>query len=457
MNSTAVKEALHPVDEMLAPSKLFAYGLQHVLAMYAGAVAVPIIVAQAMGMTPHQLIQLINADLFTCGIATLIQTLGFWKVGARIPMIQGVTFASVTPMIMIGTQNGITAIYGSIIVAGLVTFFIAPYFSRLIRLFPPVVTGTIITIIGITLLPVSVRWIGGGNPAAPDFASPMHLMLAAITLCIVIAIYRYCKGFLSNIAVLIGLFFGTILAIILGQVDFIEVGKADWVGIVTPFMFGLPTFDAGSIISMVIVMLVVMVETTGDCMAIGEIVGRPIGRTNLARCLRADGLSTLIGGLFNSFPYTAFAQNVGLVAVTRVKSRFVVAASGLILVCLGMFPKMAAVVASIPNSVLGGAGLAMFGMIIASGVRSLSKVKFDGNYNLMLVAISIGMSMITLTIPNFFQNFPPAARIVLNSGITLGSMTAVILNVIFNGFGADQTASQTVDKKVYVTERNEGH
>lgn len=177
--SEDTKKAIHPVDEMLPTSQLFAYGLQHVLAMYAGAVAVPIIVAQAMHLSAEQLIHLINADLFTCGIATLIQTLGFWKVGARIPMIQGVTFASVTPMIVIGSQGGMTAIYGAIIVAGLFTFLIAPYFSRLIRLFPPVVTGTIITIIGITLLPVSVRWITGyAKPTSPEFASPMNLFLA---------------------------------------------------------------------------------------------------------------------------------------------------------------------------------------------------------------------------------------------------------------------------------------
>ncbi len=428
----------HPVDEMLPLSQLFAYGLQHVLAMYAGAVAVPIIVAQALHLTPAQLIHLINADLFTCGIATLIQTLGFWKVGARIPMIQGVTFAAVTPMILIGTEHGITAIYGAILAAGLFTFLIAPYFSRLIRLFPPVVTGTIITIIGITLLPVAVRWIGGGNPAASDFAGPMQLLLASATLCIVIVVYRYGKGFLSNIAVLIGLCCGTLLAIILGQTDFAEVGRAGWFDIITPFSFGLPVFDIGSAISMVIVMLVVMVETTGDSIAIGEIVGKPIGQDGLARCLRADGLSTFIGGIFNSFPYTAFAQNVGLIAVTRVKSRFVVAASGIILVLLGLFPKMAAVVACIPNAVLGGAGLAMFGMIIASGVRALSRVQFEGNYNLMLVAISIGMSMITLTIPNFFQHFPDIAKIVLQSGITLGSITAVVLNIIFNGIGKQE-------------------
>lgn len=436
------RQTSHPVDQMLPLPNLFAYGLQHVLAMYSGAVAVPIIVAQALGLTPAQLIHLINADLFTCGIATLLQTVGFWKVGSRIPMIQGVTFASVTPMIMIGQAHGITAIYGSIIIAGLFTFLIAPYFSRLIKLFPPVVTGTIIMMIGITLLPVAVRWIGGGNPSSPDFASPINLFLAAFTLAIVVAIYRCGKGFLSNVSVLIGLICGTVLSIILGVANFSEVSRASWAGIITPFSFGFPTFEAGSIISMIIVMLVVMVETTGDCIAIGEIVGRPVGQGRLAQCLRADGLSTLIGGIFNSFPYTAFAQNVGLIAVTRVKSRFVVAASGIILILLGLFPKMAAVVACIPNAVLGGAGIAMFGMVIASGVRALSRVKFDGNYNLMLVAVSIGMSMIPLTVPTFFQHFPDVAKVICQSGITLGSLTAVILNLLFNGFKTEAEESK---------------
>lgn len=432
-----VNNAVHPVDEMLPKSQLFAYGLQHVLAMYAGAVAVPIIIAQAMHLTEMQLIHLINADLFACGVATLIQTLGIGNIGARIPMIQGVTFASVTPMVLIGTDYGMTAIYGAIMAAGLVTFFIAPFFSRLIRFFPPVVTGTIITIIGITLMPVAIRWIGGANPSAPDFASPDKLMLAGITLAIVIVVYRYAKGFVSNIAVLIGLFGGTLLAYCLGYANFNAVAEADFFGLVTPFSFGYPTFEVSSIISMIIVMLVVMVETTGDCIAIGEIVGRPIGKKELAACLRADGISTFIGGILNSFPYTAFAQNVGLVAVTRVKSRFVVAASGVILIVLGLFPKLAAVVACIPNAVLGGAGLAMFGMIIASGINSLTKVKFEGNYNLMLVAISIGIAMIPLVAPNFYHAFPSWARIVLHSGITFGSLAAVLLNVMLNGTNED--------------------
>lgn len=436
MNDEQMIRNENTVDSILPASKMLTYGLQHVLSMYAGAVAVPIILAQALHLPVDALIRLINADLLTCGIATLIQTIGFWKVGARIPMIQGVTFAAVSPMIMIGMEHGITAIYGAIIIAGICTFLAAPYFSRLIRLFPPVVTGTIITIIGISLMPVAINWMGGGV-GAKDFGSFTNLGLAFLTFMIVVFVYRYGKGFIGNIAVLLGLLFGTIIAGFMGVVNFEAVESAEWISLVTPFAFGYPTFDWASIVSMLIVMLVVMVETTGDTIAIGEIVNKKIGKRELAACLRADGLSTFLGGILNSFPYTAFAQNVGLIAVTRVKSRFVVATSGAILIVLGLFPKMAAVIACIPNAVLGGAGLAMFGMIIASGIRSLGKVNFDGNYNLMLVAISIGVAMIPLAAPDFYQNFPDWAKIVMKSGITFGSFMAVALNLLFNGLGEE--------------------
>lgn len=425
-------EQKNTVDSMLPVPKLFAYGLQHVLAMYAGAVAVPIIIAQAMNLPVEDLIRLITADLFTCGIATLIQSLGFGNIGGRIPMIQGVTFAAVGPMAMIGAQHGMTAIYGAIIVAGLFTFLVAPFFSRLIRLFPPVVTGTIITIIGINLMPVAVKWMGGGA-GNPNFGSFTNIGLGFITFLIVVFTHRFAKGFVGNLSVLIGLIVGTVIAMAMGVTNFNEVGKAHWISVIEPFYFGLPTFDWASVLSMIVVMLVVMVETTGDSIAIGEIVDKKIGRKELASIIRADGLSTVIGGILNSFPYTAFAQNVGLIAVTQVKSRFVVAASGVILILLGLFPKLAAIVACIPNAVLGGAGIAMFGMIIASGIRSLGKVSFDNNHNLMLVAISIGVSMIPLAAPNFYDQFPTWAQILLKSGITFGSVMAIFLNLLFNG------------------------
>lgn len=441
-------EKLHPVDEMLPLNKLFAYGLQHVLAMYAGAVAVPLIIANALGLTKEQLIYLINADLFTCGLATLIQTLGFWNMGVKIPIIQGVTFAAVTPMIIIGKTHGLTGIYGSIIVAGLVTYLVSPYFSRLLRFFPPVVTGTIITIIGVTLMPVAVRWAGGGNPAAKDFANAQYILLAFVTLLLVLFFYRFFKGFLSNIAVLLGLICGTLIASLFGMVNFSQVATAGWIGVTTPFAFGVPTFDLASIAAMVLVMLVVMTETTGDCIAVGEIIEKPVTQEDLTRCLRADGFSTMLGGVLNSFPYTAFAQNVGLVGLTRVKSRFVVAAAGMILVVLGLFPKLAAVIAAIPVPVLGGAGIAMFGMVAASGIKTLSRVDFEGTHNIMVVAVSLGVGMITLAVPNFYHNFPSWAQVILHSGITAGSVTAIVLNLLLNGTHQQQPIK--VDSNQYL-------
>jgi len=427
-----VSKNTHPVDEILPLSQLFLYGLQHVLAMYAGAVAVPFILANALGLGKEELIYLINADLFTCGIATLIQTLGFWKIGIKIPVIQGVTFAAVMPMILIGKAHGLTGIYGSVMVAGIITYLASPYFSRLIRFFPPVVTGSIITIIGVSLLPVAVRWVGGGNPGAKNFGDLQFIGLAFLVLAMVIFFYRYFTGFLSNIAVLLGLAAGMIIAIPFGLVDFSGVTNASWVGMTTPFAFGMPTFDLTSVVAMTLVMLVVMTETTGDFLAIGEIVDKPISEEDLNRGLRADGFSTLLGGILNAFPYTAYAQNVGLVGLTRVRSRYVVASAGVILVVLGLFPKAAAVVAAVPTPVLGGAGIAMFGMVMASGIKTLSKINFENNHNLMVVAISVAMGLIPLAIPNIYQKMPQGLQVILNSGITVGSVVAIVLNALLN-------------------------
>src|SRR5438876_8930867 len=354
--------AVHPVDQVPPLGRLTVYGLQHVLAFYAGAVIVPLLLAAAIHLSNEELIQLISADLFTCGIASIIQSVGFWKVGVRLPLIQGVTFTAVAPMIAIGNSvgggaAGLREIYGAVIIAGIFTFLIAPYYSRLLHLFPPVVTGTVITIIGITLVPVAILNAGGGVPTAPDFASLKNLAFAAGTLLLILIIYRFFRGFLSTIAVLLGLVIGTSVAAAFGLVDFCGGGKAWLGGITTPFIFGLPSFGLAAIISMLAVILITAVETTGDCCSTGEIVGKTIHQEDIARALRADGISTLLGGILNSFPYTCFAENIGLVRLTRVKSRFVVATAGVIMILLGLFPKVAALVAAIPPPVLGGAAI----------------------------------------------------------------------------------------------------
>ncbi len=450
----------HPVDQVPPLPQLAVYGFQHVLAFYAGAVIVPILLANAIGLSPEQLAYLINADLFTCGIASLIQTIGFWKIGVRLPLLQGVTFAAVSPMISIGLAAGggtpgLQAIFGSVIVAGIFAFLVAPFFANLIRLFPPIVTGTVITVIGVVLLSVAALDAGGGGASQftdpPTFGALPNLALAGFTLLVILVLYRFFRGFIATIAVLLGLIIGTGAGAIFGFVDFSRVGEAAVLGVTTPFYFGPPTFNFAAIIAMIIIMLITMVETTGDVFALGEIVQKPVGKIDVARALRADGLATAIGGLLNSFPYTAFAENVGLVRLTKVRSRYVVATAGVFMILIGLVPKVGAVVAAIPPPVLGGAAFALFGTVAVVGVQILRRVDFHDERNVIILAISLGMALTPTVYPDIFAQFPEAVRTIITSGITMGASTAILLNLVFNVWGGHRDVVTAVPP----TPRNE--
>jgi uric acid transporter len=475
-----------PVDERLPAGQLTALGLQHVLVMYAGAVAVPLIVGRALKLSPEHVAMLISADLFCCGLVTLIQSLGATQwFGIRLPVMMGVTFAAVAPMVSMANAHGGTAgaqlLFGAIIGAGVISIAIAPLVSRMLRFFPPVVTGTIIAVIGISLMRIGINWIFGNpvGPTAPSVVNPEHAKwlaeaaaaagtpgsalpavpkglallpsapnpryadltgvgIAGLVLLSILLIAKYAKGFAANISVLLGIVIGGAAAAGLGLMTFDKVAKAPWIDIVLPFQFGTPVFDPVLILTMTLVMIVVMIESTGMFLALGEMTGRAVSQPDLARGLRTDGLGTLIGGIFNTFPYTSFSQNVGLVAVTGVRSRFVCAAGGAILLLLGLLPKMAALVESLPTVVLGGAGLVMFGMVAATGIRILAGVDFRNNrYNSLVVAISIGIGMIPLVAPNFKQWMPTGIHPLVESGILLSSLSAVVLNLFFNGVSDD--------------------
>jgi NCS2 family nucleobase:cation symporter-2 len=312
----------------------------------------------------------------------------------------------------------------------------------LLRFFPPLVTGTVILIIGLSLLPAAGNWAAGGQ-GAKDFGEPKNIALAAFVLAVVLGVQRFAPAFLSRIAVLIGMAVGLVAAVVFGFTDFSGVGDADWVGISTPFHFGTPTFHASAIVSMLVVALVTMTETTGDLIAVGEMTDRGIEPRSLADGLRADGLSTVLGGIFNTFPYTAYAQNVGLVGMTRVRSRWVVAVAGGILVVLGLLPKLGAVVAAIPAPVLGGAGLVMFGTVAASGLRTLTQVDFKDNHNLTVVAVSVAVGVLPVGVPTIYAQFPDWFQTVMNSGISAGCLTAIVLNLLFNHLPAKGSSAAT--------------
>ncbi|UXY50827.1 nucleobase:cation symporter-2 family protein [Pseudomonas tohonis] len=423
----------HPVDQLLPVRQLLTYGLQHVLVLYAGAVAVPLILGSALGLSNAQIVLLINANLLTSGIATLVQTLGFWKFGARLPLVQACSFIALAPMIMIGKEYGLPQVFGAVIAAGVITIALAPVFSRLLRFFPPVVIGSLITIIGISLMPAAAIWLGGGNPGAADFGAPANLLLGLATVAITLVVYARFSGFIGNLAVLIGLLLGSLLAAACGMTDFSRVGEAAWFELSAPMAFGVPQFSLTPILIMTLAMLVIMAETTGNCLAIGQLTGRTIDARTLGNAFRADGLSTVIGGLFNSFPYNAFTQNTGLIALSQVKSRFVVAAAGGIMVAMGLFPKLGALIAAVPTPVLGGGAIVMFGMTTVAGIQELSRVRFEGTRNAIVVAVSVSVGVLPMSFPALFAHAHGALKLVLESGIFLGAITAIVLNLLLNG------------------------
>ncbi|MFO1140652.1 MAG: nucleobase:cation symporter-2 family protein [Paracoccus sp. (in: a-proteobacteria)] len=474
MQHTQTAAGFDPIEERIPGPRLLALGLQHVLVMYAGAIAVPLIVGRALQLEPQDVAFLISADLFVCGIVTIIQSFGVTQwFGIRLPVMMGVTFAAVGPMVAIASANpgqeGARMMFGAIMAAGIISIFFAPVVGKMLRFFPSVVTGTVILVIGVSLMPVGINWIfglpigptapklvdpaqaawleqaiaAGGVPAGvklmptmpnPEYASIPRIVIGLVVLASILLISRFAKGFLANIAVLMGIVIGGILAAALGMMHFGNIAGAAWFAPIRPMHFGTPIFDPVMILTMLLVMFVTMIESTGMFLALSDLCGRRLTPRALTAGLRVDGLGTAIGGLFNTFPYTSFSQNVGLVGVTGVRSRFVCVAGGAIMVVLGLIPKMGALVESLPTTVLGGAGLVMFGMVAATGIRILATVDFKGNkHNLFIVAISLGLGMIPMIAPDFNQWLPHSLHTLIHSGILLAAVAAVLLNWFFNG------------------------
>ena len=433
-----------PEDEKLGAAANLAYGLQHILTMYGGIVAVPLIVGQAAGLTPGDIGLLITASLFAGGLATILQTMGLPFFGCQLPLVQGVSFAGVATMIAISGDGGIEAILGAVMAASFLGLLITPIFSRVIRFFPPLVAGIVITTIGLTLIPVAGTWAMGGDRAAPDFGSQANILLAGATLAIVLALSKLGSAAISRLSILLALVIGTLIAWAAGMTDFSQVPDGPVFALPQIFHFGYPTFGAAAIFSMFIVILVTLVETSADIMAVGEIVETKVDAKRLGDGLRADMLSSTLAPIFGSFTQSAFAQNVGLVAVTGVKSRYVVATGGLILVALGLLPIMGRIVATIPAPVLGGAGIVLFGTVAASGIRALARVEYANNMNLIIVATSIGFGAIPIVIPGFYDDFPAWVRTIFHSGISSSALMAITLNLLFNHLTAGNSERQSV-------------
>ncbi|MBO2447495.1 purine permease [Actinomadura barringtoniae] len=421
----------HPVDEMPPPRRLVPLAIQHVLVMYASTIAVPLIVAAGLGLPARDVVHLVAADLLLCGIGTLLQSVGVWRIGARLPLVIGAAYNGVVPMVLIGTEYGLPVMYGSIMIAGVFMALCAPLFGRLLRFFPPVVVGTTITLIGITLVPAGARMIFGGKPGDPGFGAPSGIALGGLTLLTVVLLYRFLPPLLAQLSILAAMVIVTVVAVFTGHADFGGVGHGAIAGFPEAFHFGAPSFNLVACLSLVLIQFVLMVETSGQVLAVGEAVQRPASTRDVAAALRADGLVSALGGVFQSFVYITFTQNIGVVTLTRVRSRWVTAGAGAILVLMSVFPVFGRVVASVPKPVLGGATLAMFATVAVIGLRILADVKRDTS-NLVIIAVSLAVGLVPMALPGAYGELPESVRMFLDSGVAAGTITAVLLNLLFH-------------------------
>ncbi|CEE01825.1 MULTISPECIES: nucleobase:cation symporter-2 family protein [Bacillaceae] len=415
----------------LSKSKIVSLGIQHVLAMYAGAVIVPLIVGAGIGLTGEQLTYLVSIDIMMCGIATFLQVYQNKFFGIGLPVVLGCTFTAVGPIIAIGNQYSVGSIYGAIIASGLIVVVISKYFSKLVKFFPPVVTGSVVTVIGVTLIPVAMNNLAGGQGSS-NFGAVENVLLGFGTLLFILAIFRFFNGFIRSIAILLGILAGTLAASFMGMVDFSAVKEASWFHLPKLFFIETPEFHIMPIVTMTLVAIVSLVESTGVYFALSDICEKKINEHDIARGYRSEGIAIVLGGIFNAFPYTTFSQNVGLLQLSGVKSKNIIYTAAGMLVLLGLVPKIGAFTTIIPSSVLGGAMVAMFGMVIASGIKMLGQVDFSSQENLLIVACSVGLGLGVTVVPEMFGDLPASLRILTDSGIVLGSLTAVLLNLVFN-------------------------
>lgn len=420
-------DIMYKIDDKPPMKIAILLGFQHIMAAFGGIVAVPLIVGGALGLPVQDIAFLVSAALFAAGIATYIQSTGVGPVGCKLPCIMGTDFTFVGPSIAVGATLGLPGIFGATIMGSFIEIFLSRFIKPLRKFFPPIVTGTVVMLIGLTLLPVSIDWAAGGFGSA-DYGSVKNVSIAFLVMIVIMMLNRYGKGMLSSASVIIGLIFGYIICIPLGLLDFSAIENASWFALPMPFKYGI-TFKFSAFVAFITAYLVTTVETVGCLFAVGEAAGKELESEDISKGILADGVGSFIAGIFNAGPNTSFSQNVGLIPLTRVASKSVVAVSGILLILLGLFPKLGALIAIMPNPVLGGAGIIMFGMVVSAGIKTIKDVELN-NRNMLILAISIGIGLGVTVRPDFLSSMPDAIKSFFSSGISAGTVSALVLNVV---------------------------
>jgi len=408
-------------------------GIQHVLAMFAGNITVPIIIAGIFGQTPEEKIFLIQMALFVAGVATIIQTVGYGKIGSRLPIIQGTSFAFI-PVMAPFAKAGLGAVFTAAFIGGIFQMWIGRMLKPIRHLFPPLVTGIVVLMIGVSLLKVGFMYAGGGgwllNNKPEVFGNSNHLIISFTVLIVAVWANQKGKGMVSSASILIGMIAGYIVAMMMGMVNYGKIAGADWFALPMPLLYGIE-FLPGAIILMLFMAIVTTIETIGDISAttMGG-ANREATDKELSGGIMADGLGTAFGSLFNAMPNTSYSQNAGLVAFTGVISRHVGTVAGVILILMGLFPKLGGIIAAMPESVIGGAAIIMFGLITSAGIKLVAQSEMNQR-NLLILGLSLSFGIGMSLLPQFVAHIPDfgiSLKLLLTTGLIPAGMLAFILN-----------------------------
>ena len=432
-----------PVDERLPWRRLFVFGLQHVLVMAASPIASVFLMSKALNFPPALAVQLLSATFVICGLGTLLQSLGKRGIGARLPFVMLPGGAPIVLFILIAQQTDVQTAAGAVILTGVFYFLVLPVFRRCLRYFPPVVVGTMLLLVAINLAQVSGKLVAG-HPAAGSAVDPLNLLLAFATIACTVAASRWLRGMLAQLAILLGLLGGALVAGLAGAFHFGQVSMSPVLALPTPFPFGWPTFDVVAAIPLMVFAVISMVEATGQTLAISDAVGRPVDQQrDVPRTIRADALTSLLGGMFGTSLIITSGENIGIVRATGVRSRFVTAMSGLILVVFGLLVPVSSLISAIPEAVVGGTGLVVFCIVGTMGIDMLRKVDLRDHANMYVVAVALAVGLLPILVPGIYGGLPANLRILVGNGVAMGAITAALLNFLFFHTGLRSAAADT--------------
>jgi xanthine permease len=420
-------------------SKALPLGVQHLLAMFLSTVALPLVIASAIGLGNSDTTYIVQMALLMAGVATLVQVYQIGPIGARLPIVMGTSAIFVSPLISVGTEFGLAAIFGAIIIAAPIEVLIGYIFDDIERLFPPLVTGIVVMLVGLTLIPIALQY-SAGTPGTDTFGSLRNLGLAALVFAVALGVNQLFDGFMRSAAVLVAVIIGYLAAIPLGLLDLSAVGSAAWFSFPRPLAYGL-SFEPSAILLIGFAYIITSMETIGDISGTTESVGRQPRTEETQGGLVADGVMSAVAGIFNAFPNTSFSQNVGLISFTGVASRSVVGIAGVFLIVLGLVPKVAAIVSAMPNPVLGGAGVVLFGMIISIGLRMTVRGATLTQRNLTIIAVSLVIGVGVEWRSDALAQLPSEAQVLATSGLIMGGVTALVLNAVLPEDGDSGTPS----------------